>query len=189
MKTGDVLEFGKWTRSVAAIALVAFCALSGAQDSVYKSKDKAGPVFSDEPSPGAKVIDLPPPNVIQTDPVPTMPAPPVDSAPPRYRSLTIQSPADGSTIHTNTGEFSVSVYVSPALRSGAGDRIRVKLDGNALPSSYRSAKFKVTPADWQGAATDRAEHTLQVALVDKAGSVLLESAPASFYAHHATVHR
>lgn len=187
MRTSDVLKFSKSTRSVAAIALVAFCTLSAAQDSIYKSKDKAGPVFSDEPSPGAKVIELPPPNVIQTSPVPTMPAPPVENAPPRYRSLTIQLPADGSTIHTNTGEFSVSVYVIPALRAGAGDRIRVKLDGNALPSSYRSAKFKVTAADWQGAATPNVEHTLQVALVDKTGATLLESAPASFYAHHASV--
>lgn len=186
MRSSDVLKFGKWTRSAAATALVAFCALSSAQDSVYKSKDKAGPVFSDEPSPGAKVIDLPPPNVIQSDPVPTAPAPSIDNAPPPYRSLTIQSPADGSTIHTNTGEFSVSVNISPALRAGAGDRIRVTLDGNALPSSHQSAKFKVTAGDWQGAAEDRVEHTLQVALVDKTGAVLLESAPASFYAHRAT---
>lgn len=186
MGTSDVLKFGKRTRSAAAMAVVAFCTLSGAQDSVYKSKDKAGPVFSDEPSPGAKVIDLPPPNVIQTNPAPTMPAPPVGNAPPPYRSLKIQSPADGSTIHTNTGEFSVSVYVIPALRAGAGDRIRVKLDGNALPSSYRSANFKVTAAEWQGAAAAEVEHTLQVAVIDKTGAMLVESAPANFYAHRAS---
>ena len=186
MRTSNASRFGRLIHTASAVALAAFCTLSGAQDSVYQSKDKAGPVFSDEPSPGAKVIDLPPPNVIQTAPVPTMPAPPVTNAPPPYRSLTIQSPADGGTIHTNTGEFSVSVYLSPALRAGAGDRIRVKLDGHALPSSYRSAKIKVTPADWQGAAEDNVEHTLQVAVIDKTGAMLLESAPANFYAHHAS---
>ena len=40
-------------------------ALAFAQ-TIYKSKDKEGPVFSDTPSPGAQPIYLPPANVIDT---------------------------------------------------------------------------------------------------------------------------
>ena len=51
--------------------LLALCsALAAAQTTIYESQDKAGPVFSDQPSPGAKELSLPPPNVMPGNPLP-----------------------------------------------------------------------------------------------------------------------
>lgn len=176
------------TRLIAAALAAALCTLATAQ-TVYESKDKSGAtVYSDSPSPGAKPMDLPPPNVIQTPPLPKQA--PASAAPaPAYTSLAVVAPEDGGTIHSNTGAFDVTLKVSPALRVNSGDRIRLKLDGNLLPTDYLSRKISVTEADWQAAATNSLEHTLQAAVVDKAGNTRIESEPVSFYIHRATVRR
>lgn len=142
-------------------------------------------MFSDQPSPGARPIDLPPPNVIQVPRTAPEQAAPAVPTPPPYSSLLISSPQNEGTIHTNTGAFEVSVLAAPGLRTAAGDRIRVKLDGNLLAASYGSTDFQLTETDWQEVATASTEHTLQVAIVDRTGAVLVESAPINFYAHRA----
>ena len=59
-----------------------------------------------------------------------------------------------------------------------------------MTHGFSSVKFGVTEADWQRAASpDNVEHTLQLAIVDKTGAVLIESAPVKFYARRATVRR
>ena len=160
--------------------LLALCAaLAAAQTKVYESKDKSGPVFSDQPSPGAKELTLPPPNVMpgsapqqQAAPQPALPA---------YRLLNILSPEDKGTVHSNTGDFDLRVQAAPELR--AGDRIRVKLDGTLIGRDFQSTAISLTDADWQAAASSSSiEHTLQVAIVDGNGKLLIESPPVSFYA-------
>jgi len=107
-----------------------------------------------------------------------------------YTSLVITSPGHNGTIHSNTGAFEVGAEVRPALRAAQGDVMRARLDGIPLAQSYASANFRVTEADWRAAANpDNVEHTLQVAVVDGSGTVLIESAPIRFYAHRATVRR
>lgn len=161
-------------------------ALAAAQGTVYESKDKAGPVFSDRPSPDAKPIELVPPSVIQTTPVPREQLAPVAQAL-YYTAISISSPENAGTIHSNTGAFDVSVQLQPALRTARGDRIKARLDGKVLTRSFSSVKFGVTEADWQKAANpDDVEHTLQVVILDKTGAVLIESASVKFYAHRAT---
>lgn len=168
------------TRLFIALMLATWSVLAAAQGKVYESRDKAGPVFSDQSSSGAKPVELGPANVIQGDPLPKQK--PVPAAPaPYYTALAISSPVNGGTIHTNTGAFDVSVQLTPALRTSGGDRIKAKLDGRMLTRSFRSAKFGVTDADWQkNANPDDAQHTLQVVVLDKAGAVLIESAPVKF---------
>jgi len=166
----------------------AWCATCAAQGTVYESKDKAGPVFSDQPSPGAKPVDLPPPNVVGPQRTPKAQPAPVAAAP-KYSSLAIASPADEGTIHTNTGEFDLRVRSVPALRAKAGDRYRVTLDGNPLAKAYGSSKIRISEADWQAAAGSDTKHMLQVAVVGPAGATLIQSAPISFYAHRATVRK
>jgi len=173
------------TKLIGAALAALWCAIVAAQ-TIYESKDKAGPVFSDTPSPGAKPTDLPPPNVIQTpSQAKQKPAAP---APASYMSLVVATPENGGTIHSNTGAFGVRVKVSPALRASAGDRIGLKLDGTLLPSTYSSGKINLSDSDWQAAANSSSvEHTLQAVVVDKAGSVKIESAPVSFFVHRAAV--
>jgi len=172
------------TRLPVAIMLAIASALATAQSTVYESKDKAGPVFSDQPSPGATPVELGPPSVIQTTPVPRQAAPAATA--PYYTALAISSPENEGTIHSNTGAFDVSVHLQPALQSARGDRIIVRLDGRPLQRRFSSVRFGVTESDWQSAANaDNAEHTLQVVVLDKTGAVLIESAPVKFYAHRA----
>ena len=179
------------TRLSAAILLASWSALCAAQTTIYESKDKAGPVFSDQPSftdqpTAAKPIVVPPPNLMQGLPQSQQPAPVAPA--PYYTNFAIAVPADGDTIHSNTGAFDMRVQASPALRAAKGDRIRVKLDGNLLASSYRSGRISLTAADWQAAA-ENVEHTLQAAIIDSTGAVLIEAAPVKFFAHRATVRR
>jgi hypothetical protein len=178
----------KANRLFIAALLSTSCSLAAAQGTVYESKDKAGPVFSGQPSytdqpSAAKPIVVPPPNLSQGIAPAQQPAAPAQP----YTTITIATPANGDTIHTNTGAFAVRVKMSPALRTTRGDRIKVKLDGNLLAPTYKSAKPGVTAADWQAAAkSDNVEHTLQAAVIDRSGAVLAESAPVSFYVHRAT---
>jgi len=163
--------------------LIRICLGSGGG---YESKGKDGPVFSDQPSSGAKPLDLPPLNVIE-QPSPQFQVP--DAAPAPYSQLTIVSPADGSTIHTNTGAFDMQLQVSPGLRVSRGDTLRVKLDGNPLTQGYTDLAIRITEADWASAATtDNDQHSLQAAIIsNKYGSVLIESAPVRFFAQRAAV--
>lgn len=165
-----------------ALVLVLWCAHATGQ--VYESRDKAGPVFSDQPAPGAKPIEVSPPSVIQTTPVPRQAAP-VASAP-YYTALAVSSPGNGGTVHTNTGAFDVRIQAAPALRTG--DRIRVTLDGTPLQRGFGSTSIRVTESDWQAAASAGKEmHTLQASVVDKSGAVVIQSPAVSFYVRRATV--
>ena len=153
---------------------------------VYESKGKDGPVFSDKPSAGATSVDVPPPNVVSAPAVaPPAPAP---SAParPHYSRLSILMPEVQGTVHTNTGAFDVDVRVQPPLRPA--DRVLVQLDGRVVPTAFRSTKLRLSEADWQATATGHdGEHVLQVGVVDAQGVVLIESAPVRFFVKRATV--
>jgi hypothetical protein len=170
----------------AAVVLAAASMAATAQTPIYESKDKAGPVYSDKSSPGAVAAELPPPNVIQVPAIaPPAPPPPMAAAP-AYRSLAIVSLANESTVHSNTGAFDFSARAVPALR--ASDRIRIRLDGRMLPASFRSTLLRVTESDWKGAVgTQRPDHSLQLAIVDAQGRVLIESLPVRFYVQRTTV--
>jgi hypothetical protein len=170
--------------------LVTWSALAAAQGQVYESKDAAGrPVYSDQPSPGARPLDLPPPSVIETPPLPQRPpAPAPEAKKPTYESLAVASPADGDTVWSNTGEFDVDIAVTPALRAAEGDIVRVRLDGSLLAQSYASTSFRVSEADWQAAANfDNIEHSLQLTIVDAKGATLIESAPVKFFVHRSFI--
>ena len=150
---------------------------------VYESKDKEGPVFSDIPSPGAQPIDLPPPNVIDTLTPAQQPVSQAVPVAPDYTSITILSPQDQSTLHTNTGRFQVSLALAPALQSG--NAISVSLDGTTLPTLRYSLQFDIKPNEWQSAAADNVLHRLQVAVVDDSGNTLISADPVQFYVHRA----
>lgn len=154
-------------------------------DTVYECHDKDGPVFSDTPCPGAEVINLPPPNVIDTDtPAQQAVTQPSASA---YTALVILSPENGATDHTNTGRFHVSLALTPALQDG--DAISVSLDGTRLPTLRYSLKFDVTQEEWESAAAANVQHLLVAAVVDNSGNPLITANPVQFYVHRAFVHR
>ena len=168
---------------LAILSLLVFFlpAVADAQ-TVYESKDKQGPVFSDTPSPGAQPIDVPPPNVVGT---PTQVEQQSNQSTPGYTALTILSPQDQGTVHSNTGEFQVNLGLTPALQNG--NAISVSLDGTTLPTLRNSLQFNITSAEWQSAATDNTMHELKVAVLDSAGNTLIAARPVKFYVHRAAV--
>jgi hypothetical protein len=176
-------------RLALAALLAAGCTLAAAQTPIYESKDKSGPVFSDKPASGATQVDLPPPNVIQTPKLPPPSAKPAAAAPPPYRSLQITSLPDQGTIHTNTGAFELPFQLVPPLRRNAGDRVALVLDGRLVNRKFTWSPLHVTAADWGSAAGGDDVHTLQLAVVDPNGTLLIESATVQFYARRATVGR
>jgi Domain of unknown function (DUF4124) len=174
-------------RSLSVLSLALWSVVAAAQTPIYESKDKGGTVFSDQPAPGAKKVDLPPPNVVQTA-KPASAAPKASAAaPPPYGRLAIVSPENEGTVHSNDGAFQLQVRAQPALRAGSGDRFRVKLDGKPLAQGYAAGVIDIKSADWaRAAAPDTIEHVLQVTIVDRSGAVLIESAPVKFFVHRAT---
>lgn len=166
-------------------AVLAVQAVTPLAQTVYESKDKAGPVFSDKPSPGAKPVQLEAPNVVSAPAATPAPPQPAASAP-AYRRLVISRPAPQDSVHSNDGAFGIAAQLSPPLRPS--DRVRVLIDGNLVPTVFRSTNPRITPADWQATALgDRGEHTLQLAVVDANGVPKIESTTVSFYLHRAAV--
>lgn len=171
-------------RQIIAAAL-AFFSIGALAQTVYETKGKDGPVFSDKPTAGASSVDLPPPNVISMPAVAPAPAPTTQAAP-AYRNLVILTPEAQGSIHSNTGAFDVKARLSPTLRSG--DRILVSLDGTLLKTRFRSPNLRITDADWRATTNDdSAAHSLQLIVVDAKGAPLIESASVDFYMQRATV--
>jgi len=165
--------------------------IAGAQTTVFESKDKGGTVFSDQPSPGARQVDLPPVNVIQGPGLspPQADVPAALAATP-YSLVSIVSPANGSTLWTNTGAFDLQVQARPALQTSRGDAFRVRIDGKVLARSFAGPAISISESDWARAeATDNVLHSLQVSIVDQGGTVLMESAPIQFYLRRHTLKR
>ena len=176
---------GRWF----AVAFAALFGVALAQAQVYESKEKSGvPVFSDQPSSGSREITLPKPNVSDA-PMPSVQTPPPPSMP-AYSQMTIVSPGPDGTVHSNTGAFTVTVSVTPALNSSGGDRFMVKLDGTTLPGRYSDPNISLTTEDVAGAAvTDNIQHQLEVVVVDTGGSTLIAATPVKFYLRRAIVHK
>lgn len=144
---------------------------------IYRWVDEQGKtVYSDTPKPGAEIVDLPP--------LPTFSPPaPGKAAEPRqpdepaahpYTALTIAQPGNDETIHDNSGTLAVALTLSPALQTEQDHRIKIFLDGEALPNTQAATHFSLTEIE-------RGGHTLQVAVVDRSGQLLITSAPTTFY--------
>ena len=167
-------------------ALLAACTMASQAQTVYESRDKAGPVFSDKPTPGAVAVDVQPTTVVSPPQVAPPPPQQAASAPPAYRRLVITRPAEQDMVHSNTGAFGISASLSPPLRPN--DRIRVLIDGNLVPTVFRSTDLRISEQDWQATAVGaNSEHTLQLAVVDADGKPRIESEPLSFYLRRAAV--
>jgi hypothetical protein len=105
------------TRLFAILIIVAWSGSAMAKPAIYESHDAAGAVFSDEPSPAAQPMSLPPPNVIQTEQQSVQNKATPDAAA-IYSSISIIFPADHGGVHTNTGAFDGSVQIEPELQVG-----------------------------------------------------------------------
>jgi len=140
---------------------------------IYKSTDAEGNViYSDSPRPGAVEIEVPtePAGIV---PVPPGQLPPKSASATEYGSLIIVSPANNAVLSDPEGNVSVSLVLEPALKTGRGDSIRLRLDGRQLSTSYTDSEISIPNVE-------RGEHLLQADVVNGAGKVLITSAPVNF---------
>lgn len=187
-------------RSLAACVLSA-CLLPGVlpAQTVYESKGPNGPVFSNQPSPGAKVLVLPPINVMEAPPAPPPSPPAASAAPPAsaassaaaavaYRSFSIVAPEDDGSVVANTAQFEVRLSVEPALRIGEGHAFAVSVDGRPVAQRFTASEFTIPPEFWgDDLPPPNQRHQLAAAIVDRDGQVLKQAAPVLFYLRHATL--
>jgi hypothetical protein len=159
-------------------SLLLLAPIGGQAAKVYKWTDAQGNViYSDSPRPGAEEIEVP------TEPagiVPVAPGkmPPAGQAVPRegYGALIVASPSNEQVIEDPGGAVPVSLAVEPPLRTRDGDAVRLNLDGQPLDTRYTGAQIVIP-------GVPRGTHTLQAQVVDRAGTVLISSAPVTFHMH------
>lgn len=92
---------------------------------------------------------------------------------PRYEAPRLLAPKSGETIHDNQGTVWVEVALQPPLRTEAGHRFRIRLDGRLVAGTWSATRFSLSDVE-------RGTHTLQFVVVDAAGRELAASAPIEF---------
>jgi len=147
---------------------------------VYRYVDEQGNViYTDTPITGAEKIRLDEIQTIDSGDVPEFKYTP----PPRevltYSKLEIVSPAQDTVLQGEDNNVSVSGVVEPALNLKAGHYFVLYLDGNEAASGT-SPQFMLT-------GLERGTHTLNLAIVDQAGSQVISSPGVAFtiYQHSA----
>jgi uncharacterized protein DUF4124 len=149
---------------------------------VYKWVDEQGNVlYTDQPRKGAREIKIaasPPAAVRAPQGVPHQTGAFVsrEGEDFKYSALTLSAP-DENTIRDNAGNVIIALSVAPDVISARGDRIKLTLDGLALNSDYYPPEVLLP-------GLDQGTHTLQAAVIDKDGRVLIRSEPLEFYLKH-----
>jgi hypothetical protein len=154
------------TRKFLIVLCLSVSTLTGAQ-TVYHSKDAQGnPVFSDQPKPGAKAVEVKPTN---TTPAltPTYTPPPTSNQFKAYShiGIAVPSPIPNGLVPTNVG-----ILVEPALQPGHSWQL--KLDGGAIASGTE-AGATIPPLE-------RGNHVLQIDVLD-GGRVVGSSDPVDVF--------
>lgn len=96
-----------------------------------------------------------------------------------YQTAKIIAPEPEATIHDNNGNLTVTVMLSPSLRTNDGDYFLLTMDGTeAARGTEQSIGLK---------NIDRGTHTLQIEIRAKDGALLLTSAPVIFHMWRASI--
>jgi len=165
-------------RAILLLLIASFILTAAAEETtVYKRVRPDGTVeFSDEPTPGGRVIEVPGIQTYSFEPPPP-PAPPQrksESVPPaevRYQRIQVTAPAADETVYFDANGMPVSVVVKPELQPG--HVISLYLDGQR---AARGSSASFTLQD-----VYRGTHTLTAVVEDGRGTTLLRSAPVTFH--------
>lgn len=93
-----------------------------------------------------------------------------------YESFRILEPKPGDDLPVRDGKVAVTVGIRPPLKTAEGHGVKVVFDGKMLEHPPVGTSFlleDVPPGN----------HTLELALVDKQGSVLAKTPPVAFKAY------
>ncbi len=159
------------------IALPAFAKM-------YKCTDADGNIiYTDEPCIGGEELKLPP--------LPTFKAPPVKPDTTRssgenkafeYTKLEISKPANDEMLEDQSGKVEILVDIVPALQHLDGHRLTVSLDGTKLKGAGTTTRIQLDKVE-------RGSHTLQVSIINEAGTVLKTSPPVTFHNRRPSLNR
>jgi len=141
---------------------------------IYKSVDSEGNVvFSDQPTPGAKIIlqELTPTYAPPPLPQAETNAPAIASY---YTALRIRKPAPGETVRDATGALTIDLEVVPPLKIQEGHLLTVAVDGKNLTSHDNTTQLTISNLA-SGA------HTLKAQITDAAGQVQYSSGSITFH--------
>lgn len=132
-----------------------------AAEQIYRGTDDSGkPLFTDQPQPGARPVELPPVNTVEpVEPNGTPATGRQQAADQGYRRVSLGVPR---IIPNGLAGHTVTISTEPALR--AGHRWRLLLDGALVATGQGEAHTFEQLA--------RGPHTLEVEIVDARGAVL-----------------
>jgi hypothetical protein len=142
--------------------------------------DESGTVhFSDRPVPGARQVELAGAQGFGAQ-APGRTARADGQAPPAglYQAVEILSPADQETLWNIGATLPVQVRFQPTLQPG--HRYDLVLDGQRRNVDTTAARVSL-PDVFRGA------HTLQVVIIDSAGTELMRSPPRTFFVQQTSV--
>ena len=160
---------------------------------VYVTPGANGPVFSDQPQPGAREVTLPPLNVVAPPPQLTTPAAAaeqparakLDAAVPAYRSFSIVLPENGSGVTANDAIFTVRVAAEPPLQLAEGHAFSVTINGRPLGQRFTTSEFVIPREFWGDEAPPNNQSVLlEASIVDGQGQVLKRAGPVHFVMLH-----
>ena len=183
--------------SIALLSLLLVAGLAQGQG-VYVIQGKNGPIYTDQPQPGAKPVTLPPLNVATPPPAAAAsreatkeaakPAAEAAAEVPSYREFAVVWPENEGSVLANTAIFEVRLAVDPPLLLGAGHAFAVSVNGRAVNQRFTATEFMIPPEFWGDAEPPfNQEMQLDAAIVDGRGRVLKSAAPVRVYMRHATL--
>ena len=150
---------------------------------MYKWLDENGEVvYSDEP-PHEGAEEIIPPNITTTPAIKYIPTPkPVSEqkAVIVYTDLRITSPASDEHIRDNEGNIAVSIAITPALHTGEGHYLSLKVNGQTVVPKLTSLATTISNAD-------RGENVISVTVHDKTGNPLKSSDSITVHLHRQSI--
>lgn len=158
------------------ITIIVFSA-SASEGKVYRWVTEDGRViFSDQPVPGAKPIDLTAKvqNVTESVKPKEFTIPTNVTSQNKAIQLSFSDIEDQATVRSATGDLTVTAYIS--IQIGVTQKLQLLLDGTPVGESQSGMVFKLS-------GIERGEHTLQLKLLNTIGDVLSSSQTITFYMH------
>lgn len=146
-------------RTIERIILLALVfSASCMADQVYRSEGKNGPVFTDQPTPNAKPVELP-----TTNTTPALsPASPNQDAPPVSSGYTKAQLVVPSSIPNGLAPTTVGIVTEPALRPG--HTWQLALDGVVMATG--------SDGSYTFDQLSRGQHQLSLQVLDQSGQTV-----------------
>ena len=144
---------------------------------VYRSVDAEGNVtYSDKPHDGAKKVEVNEPTIIPStrNQIRLNAGETTKKASP-YTTVEIVTPANEETLR-NVQSVSVSGLLVPGLQTSFGHRAQLLFDGSPIREPGSSLRATLNEVD-------RGTHTLQLIVIDTAGTTIARSPVSTFFLH------